>query len=78
MIYQISRHFGRVVKATDLNFSSQVSVSLVSAGSNPAGVVVTSQFFFSPFLPFGVCWTLDETSDYLDTVGKEGGGWGEP
>lgn len=40
------RHFGRVVKATDLNeaqcdtepYPSSISVSFVSAGSNPAGV----------------------------------------
>ena len=35
-----SRHFGRVVKATDLNFLIRTSVSFVSAGSNPAGVVI--------------------------------------
>ena len=35
-----SRHFGRVVKATDLNFLIQTSVSFVSAGSNPAGVAI--------------------------------------
>ena len=40
------RHFGRVVKATDLNhFLIWTSVSFVSVGSNPTGVAIISDFF---------------------------------
>ena len=64
-----------MVKATDLNLSSQVSVSLVSAGSNPAGVVTIEIFF--PLLTLWVCWTLDETSIFFLDRSRGGGERGE-
>ena len=69
-----------MVKATDLNLSSQVSVSFVSAGSNPAGVVVIDQYFFCLFGSWsmldGLC--TKQLTFWIYVVGKEGGGRGEP